>query len=413
MTPPRHPSRRAPAVGLVVALLAAGCGGGAAPTTSTLPPATSTSTTTTTRPAPITTTTTTLPPAITVRIGVTPSIAFGIPFALAEASTGIAAANALEITVEVFPTPEEALAAAVAGDVDVALPDARSALAALAQGACFLAPLDFVDEDAMRLVGRSDLITADDLIGREVGTVAGSPAEIALRMWLSDEGVAWEDVEVVDTAALDLVAALTEGLVDAVIWTEPVPAQALAACGEEECRYVGEVGESYREVAPVSVTCRWQQEHGAAGMTRFVRAWLEGKEYVRNNLDAAAAITADRLRLTPDEVATRWQERGWLGIWGANLTDAQLEMLEAYGAYLVAAGELAEAPAVCSWVNSDWLAAVAPSLVASISTTADRPLRGYANRSVSGPVPDHRPLPARGGGLLAHPLSLPPARTAR
>lgn len=365
MTPPRRPSRRVPAAGLVVALLAAGCGDGAAPaSTTTVPPATTTSTTTTTRPAPITTTTTTLPPAIPVRIGVTPSIAFGIPFALAEAATGIAAANALEITVEVFPTPEEALAAAVAGDVDVALPDALSALAALARGACFLAPLDFVDEDVMRLVGRSDLITADDLIGREVGTVAGSPAEIALRMWLSDEGVAWEDVEVVDITALDLAAALTGGLVDAVIWTEPVPAQALAACGEEECRYVGEVGESYREVIPVSVTCRWQQEHGAAGMTRLVRAWLEGKEYVRNNLDAAAAITADRLRLTPDEVAARWRDRGWLGTWGANLTDAQLEMLEAYGAYLVAAGELDEAPSVCSWVNSDWLAAVAPSFVA-------------------------------------------------
>ncbi len=149
------------------------------------PRSTTTSTTTTTLPAPITTTTTTLPPAIPVRIGVTPSIAFGIPFALADASTGIAAANALEITVEVFPTPEEALAAAVAGDVDVALPDARSALAALAQGACFLAPLDFVDEDAMRLVGRSDLITADDLIGRKVGTRGrepgrDSPAHVAL-----------------------------------------------------------------------------------------------------------------------------------------------------------------------------------------------------------------------------------------
>jgi len=363
MTPPRRPSHRAPALALAAALLAAACGGAAEPTTTTAPPTTSTSTTTTTRPLPISTTTTTLPAPIPVRIGVTPSIAFGIPFTLADSSTGIAAANALEVTVEVFPTPEEALAAAVAGDVDVALPDARSALAALAQGACFLAPLDFLDEDAMRLVGRSDLITADDLIGRKVGTVAGSPAEIALRMWLSDQGVEWSQVEVVDTAALDLVAALTGGLVDAVIWTEPVPGQALAACGEEECRYVGEVGESYRDVTPVSVTCRWQQEHGAEGMTRLVRAWLEGKEYVRNNLDAAAAITADRLRLTPDEVASRWQERGWVQIWGANLTDAQLEMLEAYGAYLVAAGELAEAPAVCSWVNSDWLVAVAPSLV--------------------------------------------------
>jgi ABC-type nitrate/sulfonate/bicarbonate transport system substrate-binding protein len=311
----------------------------------------------------LTTTTTTLPPSISLRIGVTPSLAFGIPFVLADPTTGIAAANALDITVEVFATPEEALAAAIAGEVDLALPDARSALAALADGACFLAPLDFIDEDTMRLVGRSDLITAEDLIGRKVGTAAGSEGEVALRMWLSDEGVDWEEVEVVDTASVDLVTALTGGTVDAVIWNEPVPGQALEACGEEECRYIGEIGESYRQVALVNVTCRWQQEHGAEGMTRVVRAWLESKEYVRNNLEAAAAITADRLRLTADEVATRWRDRNWLQVWGANLTDRQLEMLEAYGAYLLAAGEVDEAPAVCSWVNSDWLASVAPSLV--------------------------------------------------
>lgn len=346
------------------ALLAAACGGEGDTASTTAPATTSTSTTTTTtRPAPLTTTTTTLPPSISLRIGVTPSLAFGIPFVLADPTTGVAAANALDITVEVFATPEEALAAAIAGEVDLALPDARSALAALADGACFLAPLDFIDEDTMRLVGRSDLITAEDLIGRKVGTAAGSEAEVALRMWLSDEGVDWEEVEVVDTASVDLVTALTDGTVDAVIWSEPVPGQALEACGEEECRYVGEIGESYRQVALVDVTCRWQQEHGAEGMTRLVRAWLEGKEYVRNNLEAAAAITADRLRLTADEVATRWRDRNWLQAWGANLTDRQLEMLEAYGAYLLAAGEVDEAPAVCSWVNSDWLASVAPSQV--------------------------------------------------
>ncbi len=345
------------------ALLAAACGGEAETTSTTAPPTTSSSTTTTTRPAPLTTTSTTLPPTISLRIGVTPSLAFGIPFVLADPTTGIAAANALDITVEVYATPEEALAAAVAGEVDLALPDTRAALTALADGACFLAPLDFIDQDTMRLVGRSDLIAAEDLMGRKVGTVVGSEAAVALRMWLSDEGVDWDEVEVVDTASLDLVTALTDGTVDAVIWNEPVPGQALEACGEENCRYIGEIGESYREVALVNVTCRWQQEHGAEGMARVVRAWLEGKEYVRNNLEAAAAITADRLRLTADEVATRWRDRNWLQAWGANLTDRQLEMLEAYSAYLLAAGELSEAPAVCSWVSSDWLASVDPSLV--------------------------------------------------
>jgi NitT/TauT family transport system substrate-binding protein len=365
----RRISRRAATTALRAGLLAAGlvlgaCGGGAQQATTTSEaPATTAATTTTTRPAPLTTTATTLPPVLPLRLAVTPSLAYGIPFVLADPDTGIAAANALDLTVAVFATSEEALDAVIAGEADVALPDGFAAMKALAEGACFLAPLDFIDEDTMRLVGRSDLITAEDLIGRKVGTVAGSIAEVALRMWLLDEGVDWEEVTVVDTPVIDLVTALTEERVDAVIWNEPVPGQALAACGEQECRYVGEIGASYRQVALVNVACRWQQEHGAAGMERLVRAWLEGKEFIRNNLEAAAAITAERLRLTADEVAARWRERGWVEIWGADLTDAQLQMLEAYGAYLVAAGDLVAPPTPCSFVNSDWLAAVAPSLV--------------------------------------------------
>ena len=66
---------------------------------------------------------------------------------------------------------------------------------------------------------------------------------------------------------------------------------------------------------------------------------------------------------TADRGGARSESRAWLQAWGANLTDRQLEMLEAYGAYLLAAGEIDEAPAVCSWVSSDWLASVDPSRV--------------------------------------------------
>jgi ABC-type nitrate/sulfonate/bicarbonate transport system substrate-binding protein len=99
-------------------------------------------------------------------------------------------------------------------------------------------------------------------------------------------------------------------------------------------------------------------------MARLVRAWLEGKEYIRNNLDAAAAITAGRLRLTAEEVAALWLERGWPDAWRADLTDAQLSMLEAYAAHMVETGELAEAPDICTWVDGRWLRGVAPALVA-------------------------------------------------
>ncbi len=358
---PSPQRRRRTAALLGVAVSCAACvGNGPAPTT--LPP---TSTTTTAVATSSTlATTTSAPGAIPLRIGVTASIAYGIPFVLAEDRTGLGAANGLAVTVEVYADADEALAAALAGEVDVAFPDGVSVLSALAGGACLWAPLTFADRDVMRLVGRSDLIAPDDLIGRRVGTVPGSAGEVALRMWLSDAEVPWDQVTVVGTRPEDMPAALADELVDAVVWAEPVPAQALAACGEEACRYIGEMGGSYREVVPLSVTCAWEGTHRDEGMTRLVRAWLEGREYIRNNRPEAAAITADRLHLTAQEVAGLWVERAWPEAWAADLTDGQLAMLEAYGAYLVAAGELAEAPDICTWVGARWLEEVAPNLVA-------------------------------------------------
>jgi len=88
----------------------------------------------------------------------------------------------------------------------------------------------------------------------------------------------------------------------------------------------------------VSVACEWRRAHRNPGMTRLVSAWLEAGEYIRNNPDAAAAITADRLLLTGEEVAAIWLERGWLEAWQPDLTDARLSMLEAYAGYMVGAG---------------------------------------------------------------------------
>lgn len=361
-TSPQRCRRAAGWLAAAVVGLAAACAGGGPGPSPTQPP----QTTTTTAPASTTApaTTTSAAAAIPLRIGVVPAVAYAIPFVLAEEATGIGAANGLAVTVEIFADAAEALAALLDGEVDAAFPDGLSALIALADGHCLRAPLMFLDRDAMRLVGRSDLITANDLIGRKVGTVTGSAGEVALRMWLADEGIPWEEVVVVPTRPEDMPAALAGGLVDAVVWTEPVPGESLAACGEDACRYVGSLGTSYREVVPLSVRCDWARSRGDAGPIALVRAWLEAKEYVRNNPAEAAAITAGRLHLTPGEVADRWEQRAWPAAWPPNLTDGQLAMLEAYGAYLVTSEALAEAPDVCSWVDSRWLEEVAPSRVA-------------------------------------------------
>jgi ABC-type nitrate/sulfonate/bicarbonate transport system substrate-binding protein len=358
-TSPRSSPGRAAGFLVGAVLFCAACAAeGPTLPTSVSPPSTSTSLSPTTLAI-----TTSTAAGLSVRIGVTASIAYGIPFVLADEGTQVGAANGLTASVEIYSDSAAALAAALAGEIDVAFPDGLSGLAALGRGECLRAPLIFSERDVMRLVGRSDLIAPDDLIGRRVGTVPGEAGEVALRMWLSRADVPWQEVEVVPTRPEEMAGSLAEGLVDAIIWTEPVPAEALAACGEEACRYVGDIAAAYREVVPLTVTCAWEQAHGEDGMTRLVRAWLEAREYTRNNRPEAASITADRLHLTPAEVAGLWEERGWPTAWTSDLTDDQLTVLEDYAAYLVEAGELAAAPDVCTWAASRWLREVAPALV--------------------------------------------------
>lgn len=352
-----HPRRRPVTTLLLAGALAASCAGPA--------PAPPTEPTTPTDTIPATTTS--LPgngdQPIAVRIGVTASPAYGIPFVLGDQTTGVAAANGLTALVEIYPDQEAALAAVVAGEADVAFPEGPAALIALGEGACLRAPLVFLDRDVVRMVGISDLIAPDDFIGRKVGTVPGGPGEMALRMWLKEEGIAWDDVHITPLQPEAMAEALTAGEVDAVIWSEPVPGEALAACGEEACRYI-DLGGVYREVVPMSVACGWFGAYQDEGMARLVQAWLEAKEFVRNDRRGAATITGDRLHLTADEVLNVWTARDWPNWWAADITDGQLAMLAAYGDYLVESGDLDAVPDLCAWVGTRWLRAVAPERVA-------------------------------------------------
>jgi len=73
----------------------------------------------------------------------------------------------------------------------------------------------------VKVIARKDkgIVTAADLVGKKVGTPAGTTGQFFLNAFLTDNGIRAKDVEVIDISPPDLPAALTNNQVDAiVIW---------------------------------------------------------------------------------------------------------------------------------------------------------------------------------------------------
>ena len=200
-------------------------------------------------------------------------------------------------------------------------------------------------------------------MGRKVGTLAGSGGQTALEMWLRANDVDPSKVSIVNVAVPDMPIALSQGAVDAIIWTEPTLSQARKILGDKVHMF-GDVGAVYREVSPVNVTCKWAEQYGDDGMERLTAAWIDAVDYIKANPEAAAEITGKRLRQEPADVLQYWNDGRWLPDgWPADLSDASIEMMVSYSEYDVSLGNQKEVTDLKGWYDSKWLKAVAPERV--------------------------------------------------
>jgi ABC-type nitrate/sulfonate/bicarbonate transport system substrate-binding protein len=263
----------------------------------------------------------------------------------------------------IFASGIATMEAALTGDLDVAFPNTRVLLPLLAKGqACFKGGLTFVDVNTVHLVARSSIETPQQLIGKKVGTLRGGIGEVALHMWLAKQGIERSKVESVNVAEQDLAVALAQGSVDAIIWPEPIPSLALQIMGDK-AHYLGNIGEAFRDVSPVNVTCAWVDKYGDKAMEQLIAAWIEAVNFIKANPDQGAALTAKRLQITAEDVKKIWKNGGWPEGWPANLTDSQIDMYNTYGDYLKASGELPQMPDLSKWISSKWLTDVDPARV--------------------------------------------------
>lgn len=145
----------------------------------------------------------------------------------------------------------------------------------------------------------SGVASVEELKGKKVGLHIGSGSEIYMNGLLADAGVDRGEVEYVHVPANNTLAAITTGDVDAIAVWEPWIANAVA---NADATRVMKGGCSGCYETGITITTDDILENRRDDLTRYLAAFAEAQQWVRNNKDEAADIGARWLPGTDRDV---------------------------------------------------------------------------------------------------------------
>jgi NitT/TauT family transport system substrate-binding protein len=154
------------------------------------------------------------------------------------------------------------------------------------------------------LVAIKDIKTAKDLKGRRIGYSQGTNAHLYLSKLLKQEGLAWSDITAVSLNPGDFVSSLAGGAIDGFIWTEPHLSQAIAQ-GADKFHIIRSEGlyNTYSSIITLQSTIDSKPDL----LVKALKALIEADDTIRKDPDAAAALTAERIKLDPTIAKSFWK----------------------------------------------------------------------------------------------------------
>jgi NitT/TauT family transport system substrate-binding protein len=266
----------------------------------------------------------------------------------------------LDLVVTDFPTGKDALAAALAGRIDVAAAYETPVVYEAFKGA----PLRILttlhaSTRSMAVVARADrgVKGPDDLAGRRVGVTRGTNAEFFLRTVLASSGLRWSDAQIVDVPVADFGSALASGRVDALATWSPFVERLARELGPARATVLH--SEVYAEVSMLVAPAKVLAARRPA-LAALVRALARAERAAAERPDAAFAALRARLpdrdlaetRQSFDHVSPR------LGI-----SNALVASLRSEAEWLVAEGVANAVPDFRPLLVPDLLDAVDPEAV--------------------------------------------------
>jgi NitT/TauT family transport system substrate-binding protein len=143
-----------------------------------------------------------------------------------------------------------------------------------------------------------------DLIGKRIGVVPGMQAEFFFNSFLSQNGITLEKIKVVKLTPREILKAIGEGRVDAVITgldTEDIK----GLLGKNGINWSAQGIQDYYFL--LIADAKFIQSR-PLGVDRLLRALLEADQFARKNRREAQEILKSSLKLTPAEERVLWDQ---------------------------------------------------------------------------------------------------------
>lgn len=156
------------------------------------------------------------------------------------------------------------------------------------------------------IIVRPDIKKASDLVGQQIAILEGGLSQIMVAMWLEENGVNPDDVQMVNLVAGDAAAAMTSGQIAAAELWDPFGAQVLADLPgarsvsnsrEEFWTKTGLIGDAIFMSDTFTIKNRDMA-------VKTAQAMFDGVEYWRENPVEAGKIIGDAIGFSEEDVAS-------------------------------------------------------------------------------------------------------------
>ena len=214
----------------------------------------------------------------------------------------------LNVTIRGFDSGRLSFQSMLSGDVDLSTVAPTPIMFSSFDRNDFAVLATFVySDDDVKVIGRLDrgIQTAKDLIGKRVGTPAGTTGQFVLNTFLVHNEIPASNITEVSLSPSKLPDSLESGDVDAIVIWEPHANKARKRLQENAVWLPS--SNLYRETFNLMVMKAFASRHPQA-MEEVLRALYKATTFIQTNKEASQEIVSRRLGLDRLEMAELWDD---------------------------------------------------------------------------------------------------------
>lgn len=220
---------------------------------------------------------------------------------------GFFAANGLEARVEEYDSGATSVGAVLAGEADVAVAADFVGVRRMFDEPDLRVLAHASDHEVFRLVARRDkgISAPTDLRGKTVGVTLTTAGELLLGRFLTLHGMRRSDITAVDMPPAEMVAAIEDGAVDAVLVFHPHAYGIERRLGGRVVSWSAHGGR--RTLAVIYATRRFVERHPGTA-ERYLRALVQAQAFLESHDADARRILTETMGYDPAYVDATWPD---------------------------------------------------------------------------------------------------------